>query len=387
MSAKDLAKVIWRWRALPGQVTADYRCHRQFRGLPSSFVRRFVEQQRLLWSNRIRAVDYYELGLFDPTISAASKRKYIGQFKTRQLLFAINSKEFHKVTDDKSQFNALATEAGLPVPEILAIVEKKGPRAGGPATLNSIDELRAWFIENDIADVILKPVDGLKGWGVLSLGARSGDGTCWRKLPGGELIDLAAVWAHCERYMDQGGVIIQRRLLPHPVLARILPGVLHTVRVVTYLKPEPRIVGAVMRIGSGKGPTDNINQGGIAVPVDLATGRCDRGSVLVDGMPQFVDDHPVTGMRITGVLLPDWEKVCELARSAAQTFNMQMTIGWDIGLTTGGPVLLEGNWCYGMRVYQLGNRRGMLETPWVDIFNNEGAYRLLSLGFRHRREE
>ncbi len=383
MSARDIAQVAWRWRAWPRQAVDDFRYHRQFRDQPTSFLHRFLEQQKLLWSNRVRAVDYYELGLYDPAMPAGAKRRYIGQFRTRQLLNVINAEEFHRQTDEKLQFDALAKQANLPVPEILAVVAKSRD-AGGYPLIASMEELRAWLADNAAADIVLKPVEGLKGWGVLSLGAPSAPGAGWRRLPLGEPIDIAAIWAHCESYLNQGGMVLQRCLKPHPVLADFAPDVLHTVRANTYLKPEPRILDAILRVGGGRTPTDNVSQGGIAVPLDLATGRCGRGSVVVGGMPQFVDHHPVSGARITDVVLPDWQGVCALAMAAAQTFSRQTTIGWDIGLTSEGPVLLEGNWSYGLRANQLANRCGVLDTPWREVCNNEGGYRFVSLGFRNK---
>jgi len=365
------------------QIADDYRFHKQVRGLPTPFLRRFIEQEKLLWSNRIRASDYYSLGLFDPAIPAAAKRRYIGGYHAWRLFFAINPKQFHYLTDKKLQFNALAKEAGLPVAEILAVVTKDRSIGHCPV-IGSEHELRTWMVENEIADIVLKPVDGIKGWGVLSLGARSDDEACWRRLPGEELIDIAAVWAHCARYLYRGGVIVERRLQPHPILAEVMPNVLHTVRAVSHLKPEPVIVGAVLRVGSGKGPADNLAQGGIMVPVDVETGQCGQGTVLMNGLPRFVDDHPASGNRMTGILLPDWGQVCDLVKAAAQTFNMQKSIGWDIGLTTRGPVLLEGNWCYDLGVNQIAGRKGILDTPWIEVFNQEGAYRNLGLGFFNR---
>jgi hypothetical protein len=67
---------------------------------------------------------------------------------------------------------------------------------------------------------------------------------------------------------------------------------------------------------------------------------------LVDGLPLRLDEHPVTGIRFTNTVVPDWEGVRKLAIAAAQGFSMLKGIGWDIGLTTAGPVLLEGNACY-----------------------------------------
>ena len=163
-----------------------------------------------------------------------------------------------------------------------------------------------------------------------------------------------------------------------------MPDVLHTVRIITYLNPEPVIADAALRIGSGRGPADNMAQGGIVVHIDLATGRCEYGSMLVDGRPQQVSKHPVTGQPIAGVVLPDWDKVCDLAKAAARTFHMLKSLGWDVGLTTKGPVLIEANWCYDIGVNQIASRKGILSTSWVNALNKEGAYKQLGLGFVNR---
>jgi hypothetical protein len=355
--------------------------------LDTPFLRRFFEQLALLWSNRVRAVDYYNLGLFDPNMPTAAKRTYIGGYQLWRLFLAFNPQEYHELTVKKLRFNAFAAEAGLPTPEILAVVTTRPAAEHGFPSLGTEKELGDWMARNLVHDIVLKPVDGTKGWGVLSLGERLENGTRWRTLPSGDVIELPAVWAHCARYLYRGGVIIQRRLVPHPTLAKLMPDVLHTVRVVTYLDPEPVIVDAVLRVGMGKGPVDNLAQGGIVVRLDLASGRCEQGTMLVDGLPQHVDDHPVSGSRITGLMLPDWDQVCDLVKAAARKLSMQKSIGWDVSLTTDGPVLLEGNWRYDLSVNQIASRKGILATNWVKGFNKEGAYRHLSLGFVNRPKQ
>lgn len=380
MSAKDVAKVVWRLRAVPAQASEDFRCHWQHRDAPTPLLQRFVEQQRLLWSNRIRASDYYQLGLCDPKLPMAMKRSYIGGFQSWRLFFAFNPGEHHHLIDRKLEFKSAATTAGLPVPETLAVVTQD-EAIGLSRTIHSEEALRRWMEDDQVADVVVKPVAGTKGWGVLSLGSRLGGGLRWRKLPGSEEMDLASIWRHCARYFHNGGVMIEPRLRPHPILAAVMPNVLHTVRVVTHLRPEPVVVSAALRVGYGRGPADNLAQGGIVVPVDVESGRCGRGTMVVNGLPQYVDDHPVSGTRMTGMVLPEWDGVIAVAKAAAQAFDVQKSIGWDVGLTDRGPLLLEGNWCYDLAVNQIAHRRGMLDTPWVEVYNRAGAYRFLGLGF------
>lgn len=383
MLVKDLAKVVWRWGGLPKQTLEDYRCHKNRRDLTTSLLHRFIEQERLLWSNRIRASDYYALGLSDPAMPWTAKREYLGSYESWRLYLPMNPLKFHTLVDKKLQFVALATEAKLPVVEVLAVVSQQ-PGDGRWPVLGSEQALRRWLLGNAIADIVVKPVDGTKGWGVMSLGARVPGKEAWVRLPGRDTIDVTALWTHCARYLYRGGVIIERRLKPHPLLAQVMPNVLHTVRVITYLKPEPVILAAALRVGSGGGPADNLAQGGCVVPIDLDSGICGRGSAVVDGLPHFIDVHPKTGSRITGLTLPAWREVCALAKEAAQTVPMLKSVGWDVGLTVEGPVLLEGNWHYDLAVHQIAARKGILATPWVELFNESGAWRHLGLGFSNR---
>src|SRR3546814_3569039 len=99
------------------------------------------------------------------------------------------------------------------------------------------------------------------------------------------------------------------------------------------------------------------------LPVDVETGLCGRGTILVNNLPQYVDDHPLTGTRMTGMALPDWDQVRDLVQAAARVFAVQKSLGWDVALTDSGPLLLEGNWHYDLTVNQLAPRRGILDTP------------------------
>jgi hypothetical protein len=385
MSMIEKMKIVWRWRNLLPQMVDDYRVHKRLATLKPPLVRRIIEQQRLLWSNRIRAVDYYNLGLFDPSVTPKSKRDYIGRYEIYRIFTKFNPQEHHHLTNKKMHFNAFARAAQLPTTEILAIVTSRDSEFSGPV-LRTEEQLETWMQENAIEDVVLKPVAGTKGWGILSLGARAADEQRWRKLPGREFASVQEIWTHCNRYLPHGGVLIERRLAPHPTLASLMPDVLHTVRVVTYLDGEPTILDAALRVGLGKGPADNMAQGGIVVPIDLDTGTCGQGVILINDIPHSIDEHPVTGGRITGLTLPYWPEVCDIARKAAEAFSMQKSIGWDVALTTRGPVLLEGNWCYDFLVNQIARRTGILATPWRKAFNKVGAYQCLGLGFvNHRR--
>src|SRR3546814_6407815 len=57
-------------------------------------------------SNRVRAVDYHNFGLFDPTLPAALKRDYVGRYEIWRLFLAFNPVEYHHLIDKNLQFDA-----------------------------------------------------------------------------------------------------------------------------------------------------------------------------------------------------------------------------------------------------------------------------------------
>ena len=89
---------------------------------------------------------------------------------------------------------------------------------------------------------------------------------------------------------------------------------------------------------------DNIHAGGLACGVALAGGVLGMASDLgSDARLGWHSHHPTTGARIEGTRLPCWEGVAALAVRAHEAFADRVLIGWDIAITEGGPILIEGN--------------------------------------------
>src|SRR3546814_804386 len=171
-----------------------------------------------LFRSRITAKDYHRFGHFDRSMPLAAKRSYIGEFQPWKILTPVNAPAYYGLTDKKLRFHAHAAASGLPIPELLATIDAAALDDRTPH-LNSEAELGAG---NTIADVFLKPVEGLKGTGALSLGERIDGQACWRSLPVGTPIDIPGIWAHCQRQRRHGGMVIERRLRPHSARKRVV---------------------------------------------------------------------------------------------------------------------------------------------------------------------
>ena len=58
---------------------------------------------------------------------------------------------------------------------------------------------------------------------------------------------------------------------------------------------------------------------------------------------QRVEVHPDSGVRFTGLQVPFWNEVLELCRGAARICPNLRSIGWDIAIAPGGPMIIEAN--------------------------------------------
>lgn len=153
--------------------------------------------------------------------------------------------------------------------------------------------------------------------------------------------------------------LIEEYVIQHPSLNALSPSGLNTVRIITQKDNDEIIfLAARLRI-SVNSPVDNMGAGNIAAPVDLKTGIVTGPGVFSDITRDSASVHPVTGIKIEGFRIPHWERVLELAGTAAQNASGNRSVGWDIAVTEEGVELIEGNhnWC--KLLWQLPVNRGL----------------------------
>ena len=136
-------------------------------------------------------------------------------------------------------------------------------------------------------------------------------------------------------------------VVQHPSLMALSPSGLNTVRVFTQLhKGKVDFLGARLRV-SVNSAVDNMAAGNLAASIDMETGVVNGPAVYSDITKEDKKVHPVTGMAITGFVIPHWNEVIEIAKRAALHEPENRSVGWDIAITAKEPELIEGNhnWC------------------------------------------
>ena len=153
---------------------------------------------------------------------------------------------------------------------------------------------------------------------------------------------------------DDAAWIVQERIRQHPVLDALHPGSLNTLRIVTTrIGDAPHIEFITLRMGCGGSWIDNADAGGLAAPVDLATGMISRTATRRyehDTAQQQHAVHPDTGARITGLEIPHFFEMLDLVRGAAAKLPEFASVGWDIAILPDGPAILEANGTWGVDI-------------------------------------
>ena len=67
--------------------------------------------------------------------------------------------------------------------------------------------------------------------------------------------------------------------------------------------------------------------------------------------------------------VPRWHDVLNLSVRAAKAFGEMRTVGWDIGITDEGPMVIEGNRTYDADLLQITLQRG-LRSEIAELFDS-----------------
>lgn len=195
----------------------------------------------------------------------------------------------------------------------------------------STPEQLAAFIRAQSA-VVVKPLDALGGAGI-------------------EIIDAAGIGDPDElhaRLLAGGQVLVETKLVQHPDLARLNPGSVNTLRVITYRRDdEVAVLAQVLKIGNDE-PVDNFGRKGMQTTLD-EHGFARWGAFDKNGRKYYA--HPVTGVGIPGTQVPMWAEVLDMVDRAARVVPEVPYVGWDIAITPTGPAIIEGN--YDSGVFQM----------------------------------
>ena len=256
-----------------------------------------------------------------------------------------NKRRFYPRVDDKLLTKKLAMEAGIAVPELYGVI----------AYAAEVENFSAIVAGHD--DFVIKPAHGSGGDGIIVVVGRTGT---YFRLANGTLVEQAEIEYQLQQIVSgiyslggqQDKALIEYRVRFDPVFEKIAYQGVPDVRIIVFLGvPTMAMVRLPTRQSGGRA---NLHQGAIGTGIDIATGR----TLTAVWRNAIVDAHPDTSEPVTGVMVPHWDTMLELAARSPELTELGYQ-GIDIVLDRElGPLILELNARPGLNI-QIANRDGL----------------------------
>lgn len=253
-------------------------------------------------------------------LTKKQRETYVTRGINNRLVQMLNKPEFYHFIENKIEFNQLFKD----------FIH----RGWIDMTKASLEDFTAFMEDQEV--IISKPVDLYCGIGV-------------EKLKKSDFPSVEALYDHIKQ---SGNPLVEEFIVQHKDISAIYPHSVNTYRIVTVLQDEtPHVVYAFIRIGNGGKFVDNINNGGMAAPVDVETGVITHPGYDKD--KRCFDVHPETNCPIVGYKLPYWQESIKMCLDAAKVLPQVGYVGWDIAVSEDGPQLIEGNQFPGHDILQM----------------------------------
>lgn len=251
-------------------------------------------------------------------------------WKCAMLNSVLVNHDYTCILRDKDLFATLLTAWGFETPHTIACV--RSAKDGEVVVSRLLSNKGAFFC---------KPLDGECGGGVFRLVVSESlaeiDGKGMPK-------DDAEKWLR-ERF-EQNPYLVQTLVVQHSEICKIYDKAVNTLRLITvYDKKYNKVVplSAVLRVGANGNVVDNWAAGGLAIGVEMETGRLRQYGFYKHGKGTKTVCHPDTGTEFNGFEIPFYSEAVEKAVSLHTHLLPIVVIGWDIAITPYGPLFIEGN--------------------------------------------
>ena len=265
--------------------------------------------------------------------------------RNAEIIRQVNPRRLYPLVDDKLRTKQLALASGMPVPELFGVI----------ATQHDIRDLPGIVADRD--QFVVKPAHGSGGNGVLVITGRRGDRfikASGAQLEGNELFHhisnmLSGLYSLAGQ---RDRVVVEYYVRCEPELARISYRGVPDIRLIVYRGfPLMAMIRLPTHLSDGRA---NLHQGAVGVGIDVSSGETLMG-VQED---RRIEEHPDTGQALSGIVIPYWEKILEMA---ARCFEMTRLgyLGVDIVVDRDlGPLILELNARPGLAI-QIANGIGL----------------------------
>lgn len=246
----------------------------------------------------------------------------------------LHNPSFKSLIDNKLFFSLFCEKTQIKTPRLISYNLGSSFFYNGRTTEHkSLEEIKSFFEsvfhESNCQELFFRPL------------AESGGKGCFKLTKN----NLANELSEKHNLFSQTSYVHTEVVQQHPDMNKIHDKSLSTMRIITLVtnKNTFEIIGAFMRFGVGNSVVDNSSSGGFYVGIDM-----DHGTLKEIGhyMPEYgggeTTEHPDSKFKFGGYKVPFFEQACEDLKKAI-TYIPDRFIGWDVAISTNGPIIIEAN--------------------------------------------
>jgi hypothetical protein len=277
---------------------------------------------------------------------------YLKTKEFRKIESELNSPEYFPVLEDKYFFYQTLKGQGIRFPRNLYIIDPSGIYQMDSRTFVSQEE----FLQHDF-DGFCKVINGYGGMGIYLL-----------EVSGGQLYMNKKAMQVPEFLQVLGSkkYLIQERIVQHEAMDRLNPSCINTMRMLTVRTGQTiHYYQGFLRMGINNSYVDNGLSGNITVGIEQDTGKLLEFAQLPHTNQNRMIRHPQTNTVFKDFQIPFYQESADMVKSLHQVFQQFFMIGWDIGITPEGPIVIEGNNITGLFPFQA--LYGGLKSSFLDL--------------------
>ena len=335
--------------------------------------------------NKLHPADYFNYGIYRPTLSAVEKRAFLSNNSITALNSGLISETIQNQSghiDNKLLFCQLMKACDFPTLKNKAVFSPHR-KFDFIQTLCTTQEITKYITTCQNAPLFGQPVCGSRGVGEISIIGRSQDSSTVT-LGDGRQVDADVLAQEIAGSYNRGYLF--RELLAQPFeVEEIIRKPEPKIRVVTVQSQNgPNVLYAIWKYPKEPATVDSEQTAGSTIAlIDVETGkvvRCQDGYWL----PGSAIGHSITtGAAIVGIQIPHWEKIRRLAVSAHELFADHGILGWDFTVTNDGPVINQADTNPSHIAYQQAADRGIMNDDFTPVFKE--ARRVIEQRFERRK--
>ena len=163
-------------------------------------------------------------------------------------------------------------------------------------------------------------------------------------------------------------IFLEDLVIQHPDLNKLCDKSVNTMRIMTFNDHgTPRIIWMGLRVGNGVNSIDNFHAKGMAINIDIDTGKL-VGKAIDKDLNQYTE-HPTSHIKFDGFQIPCFDEAKKMVLEASLRSDKILVVGWDVAISDKGPVIIEGNRRPGFDIVQVLSNRGRKDIV-KDVLNS-----------------